>query len=102
MTVHQQLISATTHAITLFTKLYAGAAVFGGPKGTAGGCTAVITCAITKNRIMVVTVDDRPDEFMIAWGNKDGADDDIKQEMLPADQLNASTLLEYMETHFAK
>mgnify|MGYP006951344039 CR=1 FL=1 len=102
MTVHERLISATTNAIDVFTELYDQAVVSGGPKFTADGCSALIDCAISKNRIMVVTLDHQPDEFMIALGNKNGADADIVHEILPADQLNASTLLKYMEDHFAK
>lgn len=102
MTIDEQMISATTDAITVFTKLYDGAVVSGGPISTPDGCSAVIDCAITKNRIMVVTLDHKPGEFMIAVANKDGADDDIAHKMLPQDQLNTSTLLEYMEAHFAK
>ncbi|NUU35133.1 hypothetical protein [Pseudomonas sp. C2B4] len=102
MSINEQMISVTTDAITVFTKLYDGAVVSGGPMFTAGGFSAVFDCAITKNRIMVVTLDHKPGEFMIAVANKDAADDDIAHEILPADRLNTSTVLEYMEAHFAK
>lgn len=48
-----------------------------------------------------MTMESKPGEFAIAVANKE-ADEDVKHDVLPESQLTTSTLLTYMEAHFAK
>nr|WP_288913166.1 hypothetical protein [uncultured Pseudomonas sp.] len=101
MTPEQKLIMATTDAITLFTKLYDTAVVSGGPVYSRDGGSAVLDCFITKNRIIVMTLDSKPDQFAIAVAQKD-VDEEPAYEVFPQAELTASKILNYMEAHFAK
>ncbi|QZP22833.1 hypothetical protein EJ576_08840 [Pseudomonas sp. C 49-2] len=101
MAIGEQMMMAATEAVSVFTELYDGASVSCGPLYIRDGHSAVLDCTATKNRIIVMTMESKPGEFAIAVANKE-ADEDVKHEVLPESQLTTSTLLTYMEAHFAK
>ncbi|TFY95918.1 hypothetical protein DYL61_00385 [Pseudomonas nabeulensis] len=100
MAIGQQMMMAVAESVSVFTELYDGARVSGGPLNIQGGYSAVLDCAHTNNRIIVMTADSKPGEFAIAVANKKDGNDDVKHEVLPESQLTTSTLLTYMEAHF--
>jgi len=101
MAIGEQMMMVAAEAFSVFTKLYDGASVSCGPLYIRDGHSAVLDCTATKKRIIVMTMDSKPGEFAIAVANKDD-DQDVKHDVLPESQLTTSTLLTYMEAHFAK
>jgi hypothetical protein len=101
MTLEQKLIMATSDAISLFTKLYDTAVVSGGPVYSRDGISAVIDCNKTNNRVVVLTLNSKPDQFAIAVMQKDH-DAEPEYDVFPQAELTTSKILNYMDAHFAK
>jgi len=102
MTIQQQLVSASADAIDIFTQQNRKAVVSGGHVPIHQGDTFVIDCDTNKIRIAVATLNQHPQLFSIGVQAKQTGAPLVPEKMLPISDLNASTLLKYMDAHFYK
>lgn len=95
-----KVVAAATEATNIFTKLHSGAAVSSGFSQNHDNIV-VIDCAVTGNRVGLITVDSQPNDVCLVVGPK-GTDQVTEQTIVPIANLTSAIVLDYMSKYFSK
>ncbi|MFK0094221.1 hypothetical protein [Pseudomonas sp. NPDC090592] len=104
MTDYAHVQSISLQAIKVFQELHDGAVLSGGPLTAPGSAGFVIDCKKTHHRLLVTTLDREPGKcaLVLADLNDPNAEVNTPFEVLPLVEVSVLTLVNLMETKFAK